>query len=215
MVVKQCLHCAGEFKTYKAWLRKSPGAGRFCSRKCSYLAKQPNDGLTAGQRCYRKNQEKRRAQQRAKYVKNKDKETERHRRYIEANREHINAQLADRRRNDLQFRLKNVLRCRLRSAVRNKRRGTNGGSAIRDLGCSVASLKNYIEERFLPGMTWENWGKIWHIDHKIAFALVDLAISQNVKLVCHYTNLQPLFIPDHHVKTALDRAAARKIRFVK
>ncbi len=35
------------------------------------------------------------------------------------------------------------------------------------IGCGKEFLLNYIESKFLPGMTWENYGKMgWHIDHK-------------------------------------------------
>jgi hypothetical protein len=60
------------------------------------------------------------------------------------------------------------------------------------LGCDWAFFKNYIESRFLPGMTWQNYGiGGWSIDH-----ICPCAQAQNeeelIKLQ-HYTNLEPSF----------------------
>lgn len=57
------------------------------------------------------------------------------------------------------------------------------------IGCSKDFLVKYIEAQFEPGMTWENKGKVWHLDH-----IVPLASAQNEQQMyelCHYTNLRP------------------------
>src|ERR1700731_4809630 len=33
------------------------------------------------------------------------------------------------------------------------------------LGCSVREFIAYIEAKMRPGMTWENHGRLWHLDH--------------------------------------------------
>lgn len=66
-------------------------------------------------------------------------------------------------RNDIQHKLKRNLRSRVRSALKNNQKT---GSAIKDLGCSVEFLKEYLESKFRPGMSWDNYGPNgWHIDH--------------------------------------------------
>lgn len=52
----------------------------------------------------------------------------------------------------------------------------------------------YLESKFLPNMSWANYGKNgWHIDHIIPCSKFDL-LSPNEQLKCfHYTNLQPLW----------------------
>ena len=35
------------------------------------------------------------------------------------------------------------------------------------LGCNISTLKAHIEIQFVEGMTWDNHGSKWHIDHKI------------------------------------------------
>jgi hypothetical protein len=101
---------------------------------------------------------------------------------------------------DLQYRLRAVLRARLRMAIKNEQKA---GSAVTDLGCSILELKSYIEALWKPGMSWGNWGigkGKWHIDHKRDLVLFDLSKSEQVKLACHYTNLCPLWQAENIVK---------------
>lgn len=42
-------------------------------------------------------------------------------------------------------------------------------------------------------MTWDNYGKYWHIDHIIPCSSFDLTDIEQQKKCFHYTNLQPLF----------------------
>jgi hypothetical protein len=103
---------------------------------------------------------------------------------------------------DVGYRLRRTLRTRLRIALK---RNLAGGSAIRDCGCSIEFLKTYIERQFHDGMTWDNWGNLWHLDHRRALGLFDLTNRNELLRACHYTNLQPMFIADHRRKTAADR----------
>lgn len=96
-----------------------------------------------------------------------------------------------RRRTDLNFKIKEQLRCRMNRAIKNR---AKGGSAVKDLGCSIGYFKQYIANQFQPGMTWENWSyETWHIDHKIPLASFDLTDREQFLKACHYTNLQPMW----------------------
>jgi hypothetical protein len=96
--------------------------------------------------------------------------------------------------NDLNFRLSDILRSRLNKAIKGIRRG----SAVKDLGCSIEELKVYLESKFLPEMTWNNYGKYgWHIDHIKPLSGFNLSNIEQLKEACHYTNLQPLWAKDN------------------
>ena len=97
-----------------------------------------------------------------------------------------------RAKEDESYRIAHNLRGNLSSQLKRFVQGKKV-SAIRNLGCSLSFLKSYIEARFQPGMTWENYGSIWHIDHVVPMASFDLSKKTNQLKVCHYTNLQPMF----------------------
>ena len=56
------------------------------------------------------------------------------------------------------------------------------------------NFKLYIESKFTEEMSWENYGE-WHLDH-----IKPLYLSENEEdllLLNHYTNLQPLWAEDN------------------
>jgi len=73
-------------------------------------------------------------------------------------------------------------------------------SSIELLGCSIKYLKEWLQSHFLPGMTWDNWGKKddnWHIDHHYPIASFDLADPEQRKQCFHYTNMYPMWGKDN------------------
>ena len=60
----------------------------------------------------------------------------------------------------------------------------NQSHSIEYLGCSWDVFYKHIEKQFLPEMNWENYGKIWEVDH-----IKPLSKGGSF----HYTNTQPLF----------------------
>jgi hypothetical protein len=88
------------------------------------------------------------------------------------------------------YRLKSILRSRLSKLLKGE------VSAVSDLGCSIEELKKYLELKFLPGMSWANHGlRGWHIDHIIPLASANS--EEELKKLCHYSNLQPLWSEDN------------------
>lgn len=112
---------------------------------------------------------------------------------IKQNERHNN-----RYRSDLKYRLRCILRSRFRFALKGN---FKSGSAVRDLGCSIEQLKLHLESKFQPGMTWENYGQ-WHIDHIQPLSSFDLTDLEQIKIACHYTNLQPLWAVDNLRKSS-------------
>jgi hypothetical protein len=68
------------------------------------------------------------------------------------------------------------------------------------LGCSVDEFTKYIESRLTYEMTWENYGKVWHLDHIIPLRFFNL---NNIYRAWHYTNLQPLLAEENLRKNDL------------
>ena len=113
---------------------------------------------------------------------------------LERYKERYRKERIDRYSNDINYRLRKLLRSRLNSAIVNGK----SGSAVKDLGCSIEELKIYIESKFQEGMSWNNHSKHgWHIDHVVPLSHFDLANPSELKKACHYTNLQPLWAFDN------------------
>ena len=104
---------------------------------------------------------------------------------------------------DIQYRLKTNLTSSLWSAVKKgKNSGKRGGSAIKNLGCTISELIIHLEKQFKLGMTWNNWSiNGWHIDHIIPLDYFNLTDLEEVKKACHYTNLQPMWAKENIVKS--------------
>jgi hypothetical protein len=107
-------------------------------------------------------------------------------RFLENNRRWVR----ERYRSNIDFRLRKILRERMRGAVR---RESKCASATALLGCTTSELRAHLEAQFRPGMTWENYGPVWHIDHIRPCASFDLLDPAQQRACFHYTNLQPLF----------------------
>lgn len=107
--------------------------------------------------------------------------------------------------------LQRWLRVRLNKALNGNQKT---GSAVADLGCSIPEFKERIEARFQNGMTWENRGKTWHLDHVKPFMFFDLTDREQFLQVCHYTNYQPLFVEDHRAKTAVEMGIFNRARSI-
>lgn len=61
------------------------------------------------------------------------------------------------------------------------------------IGCSLVQLKRHIESQFLLGMTWENRGVVWELDHIIPCRMFNFTRQTDIWKCFHYRNLQPLW----------------------
>jgi hypothetical protein len=103
-----------------------------------------------------------------------------------------------RSKHDINFKLCKNLRTRLYCALKDN---LKTGSAVEDLGCSIAKLKIHLQLKFTRRpknsaqiMTWNNYEYSgWHIDHVRPLSSFDLSDPAQLKEACHYTNLQPLW----------------------
>ena len=97
-------------------------------------------------------------------------------------------------RTDSNYRLKK----RIRSYVVNVLSGRKkAGKTFELVGCSLVELRKHLESQFKLGMTWENYGPVWHVDHIRPCASFDLSDPEQQKQCFHYTNLQPLWAADN------------------
>jgi hypothetical protein len=75
-------------------------------------------------------------------------------------------------------------------------------SVLSLLGCSIEEFRKHIESQFQEGMTWENYGSYWHLDHIIPCSYFDQTDLEQQKICWNYQNLQPLKAKDNLKKGA-------------
>jgi hypothetical protein len=134
--------------------------------------------------------------------------------YYQANKERIlrntaqwkkknPAKFADHRRkylrNSPKARIANNSRDRIRRMIGSQGKGRGRSNKL--IGCDADTLCLILEAQFLPGMTWENYGSAWHVDHIIPLATYDLTDPTQQREAFHYTNLQPLWAHDNMAKS--------------
>ena len=90
-----------------------------------------------------------------------------------------------------------TMRTRLNKALNNQSiNKSNETSIALMIGCSMESVKNYLENMFEEGMSWSNRSE-WHIDHRRPCASFNLENINEQKMCFHYTNLQPLWAKEN------------------
>jgi hypothetical protein len=100
------------------------------------------------------------------------------------------------RMSNISNRLKETISDSIRAVLR-KRGHIKSNRTHEIIGLSPIEFKIYIESKFEPWMSWENWGKYngelnygWDLDHIIP---VSSAITESdVYRLNHYSNLRPL-----------------------
>lgn len=67
---------------------------------------------------------------------------------------------------------------------------------------TIEEARQHLEKNFKEGMSFQNHGKLWHIDHIIPIAAMPFSTidDDNFKKLWHYTNLDPKYIKDNIVK---------------
>lgn len=87
------------------------------------------------------------------------------------------------------------MRDRMRAALVGK---SKKDSTLNMTGISFEELKNYLESKFLEGMSWNNYGHDgWHIDHIIPCSYFDFTKEDHQKICFYYKNLQPMWCKDN------------------
>lgn len=74
----------------------------------------------------------------------------------------------------------------------------SAGSSVRNyLGSDVGFIREWLSNMFVDGMTWNNYGSVWVVDHIVPFRMFDLFNEEDLKVCWNYRNLMPLFDVDN------------------
>lgn len=180
-----------KFEIYKK--RKAAQSKKFRALNESKIRQSSRDN-------YNKHKEKRLLYNRTYWMTNKIELTLKNKQWKNDNKEYIRSYFKnyykERRLKDHLFALKSRYRVRITDIFR--RMGfTKKAKSLEMLGCDWDTLKQFIESKFVEGMSWENRDQ-WHIDHVIPLA--SAKTEECLIELCHYSNLQPLWASENMSK---------------
>ena len=80
------------------------------------------------------------------------------------------------------------------------------------LGIDKEGFIKHINKYLIEGMTMENFGKEWGLDHIVPVELFDLSNEDDLKLCYNYNNIMPMFNQDNRLKGASVHFSLDKLR---
>ena len=118
----------------------------------------------------------------------------------------------ERYRSDPGFRLRSRLSSELSVALRGELNGKPRAfkKIAAYVGKTVPELLDQFEKEFSPGMTRDNYGSVWQVDHIVPSASFDHASEAEVLACWHWSNLRPAFKEENQNKG--DRVAGGRAR---
>lgn len=91
------------------------------------------------------------------------------------------------------------------ASIKNRIGGGKAGRRWLDLvGYDLPTLMRHVERQFRPGMNWENWGSVWHLDHiqpVKSFSITSIDCPE-FRACWALTNLRPLAVKENLAKGA-------------
>jgi hypothetical protein len=175
------------------------------ARRRSVWRQNPEEERKKAREYYQKNHDKMRKKANAYCERNRERILAKERKYKKENADRIRANyreyVRNRRAIDPNFKLRGNLRNRIKDVLA-RGRYKKCAHTMELLGCSVEFFKKHLESKFASGMSWENYGSGWHIDHIMPCASFDLSKPAEQRKCFHYTNLQPLWAEENMKKRA-------------
>ena len=106
----------------------------------------------------------------------------------------VKIHVSNQKKNNPVYKRRNYLRSIVRQAV-IKQKKVSAKTCNDLIGCSAQQARDHLEQQFEPWMNWNNYGsdrEKWCIDHIVPISSIDIFDEKDVKIIFHYTNMQPL-----------------------
>jgi hypothetical protein len=136
---------------------------------------------------------------------NYEKLAKQHAKYFQNNKETIYKSRIEYLKNNPVARIAVNLRSRVYYAIKAYQhmdeKAKKNSPTIDLCGCSFATVAAWLEFQFTVDMSWENYGKTWHIDHVIPCNAFDLTKEDHQKICFHWSNLKPLKCAENIAKS--------------
>ena len=123
---------------------------------------------------------------------NRERMTELQSNWFQNNKNIINGKLNERRKNDPIYKFIINQRTRIRTALENKQKKT-----IEYLGCNSEQFFHWISYKLKENFTYENHGRVWHIDHVIPIANFNLHDEDEQLIAFNWRNTMPLSVKEN------------------
>lgn len=148
-----------------------------------------------GKILYLKNIPKKKKQSHEGYLKNKEAVLEKNKQWKLDNPERakeMRIRAGKKERSTLKGRLNNAMSSNIWHALKGLKAGRRWEALV---GYTVEDLKNHLEKHFLKGMSWDNYGTDWEIDHKIPKVAFNYEHPEDIdfRKAWGLKNLQPLW----------------------
>lgn len=160
--------------------------------------------------CKECTKEKARQYYKTYYPKNSKSVIERTKEYAKNNKQKMRSWHASyariKRKTDPQARWGNKLRKQVHMCIAESkkiRRYKKPKEIIPQLGCTTEFLVQHIQNQFIDGMNWDNYGSkegCWEIDHIIPLSYFDLENESERQKANNYTNIRPLWVEQNRKK---------------
>jgi hypothetical protein len=205
-----CRECAVDFK--KKYYSDPRNIERDRERKKKWRVDNVEKKRVANKKWVKNNLEKNREYQRIwarKYrithKRDQSLDSERKREWAKNNAEKVrisNNKSNVKLRSTLKGRLNGTIASTVGSSLRRKGGKKNGYRWEILVGYTVFDLKAHLEKQFENGMTWDNYGSYWEIDHKIPVSAFNFTSPGDIdfKKCWSLGNLQPLWAKENQSK---------------
>jgi hypothetical protein len=158
----------------------------------------PNQGVRsenerARNREYKKNNKEKVEKKRKEYLQ-KNQESirisrrEYYKKYYSENRDKLNKYLRDYRHKTPYIKIRDALSNRIKNCVKKDK------STLDYLGVGMDVVIEWIEFNFTDEMIWDNYGKVWNIDHTIPVNLFNAEEELDIEICFDWRNLMPKYV---------------------
>lgn len=188
----QCRECRkGQTK---AWQNKNPEKVR------GYKKKWRDNNPSYFKEYYQDNKEYLDEQSRKRYEQDREHYLEYQKEYQQVNKEKRRCYLRTRYHTDVDFKLTQTIRQMVHRVLRTK---SKEGSTFELLRYGPQEFRKRIEMQFEPGMTWDNHGEVWEIDHKIPIQQFLNKGEKRPEIINALSNLQPMWVKENRGKNQI------------
>jgi hypothetical protein len=187
MNTKTCSKCK-ELKDINEYIKKC-GMCKSCRtiHRKEYREKNKEKFKEKDKKHYEKYKDEKRKQQAEYYKQNKTDIQNKRKIYRENNIEKHREKCREYYHSNLNRRLALICRNRIRREIKS------GKKYLEYLGCTIDNLKNWFEYNFnLDNLTWDDYNKLWEIDHVIPCATFNMQSNDDVYKCFNWKNTKPV-----------------------